>query len=166
MPVKSMTSKEQAYQKIKYFCSYRERCHYEVKEKLFGLGLPKTEVEELVSRLIEDDYLNEERYCSQFAGSHFRLRKWGKVKIVHALRQKRVSEANIKRGLREIDEAEYLAALQKLVVAKWASLKNEQWLNRQAKTMAYLLQKGYEAVRIQAAIAEIRGVDGRNRQSQ
>ena len=133
-----------AYPKIKHYCGYSERCHYEVREKLFGMGLVKKDVEILLSRLIEENYLNEERYAILFAGGHFRQKKWGKTKIIYALKQKRVSEQNIKRALKEIPEEDYTAALQKLAMVKWKSLKAEQRINREAKTSAYLLQKGYE----------------------
>ena len=133
-----------AYPKIKHYCGYSERCHYEVREKLFGMGLVKKDVEILLSRLIEGNYLNEERYAILFAGGHFRQKKWGKTKIIYALKQKRVSEQNIKRALKEIPEEDYTNFLQKLAMAKWKSLKAEQRINREAKTSAYLLQKGYE----------------------
>lgn len=146
----------QAYPKIKHYCGYRERCHFEVKERLFGMGLPKKEVEILLSRLIEEDFLNEERFAIQFAGGHFRQKKWGKAKIVYALRQKRVGENIIKRALKEIEEDNYTASLQKLAIAKWESLKGGNYITRQVKTNAYLLQKGYEAQLIQRIIAGIR----------
>jgi len=149
----------QAWQKIRQYCGYRERCHFEVKEKLFGLGLVKKEVETLICRLLEEDYLNEERFAIQFAGGHFRIKKWGKMKIIYELRQKRVGENIIKRALKEIEEADYTASLQKLARVKWNSLKGEQGLTRQAKTRAYLLQKGYEAQAIQQVIAGIRSGD-------
>lgn len=133
-----------AYPKIKHYCGYSERCHYEVREKLFGMGLVKKDVEILLSRLIEENYLNEERYAILFAGGHFRQKKWGKTKIIYALKQKRVSEQNIKRALKEIPEEDYTNFLQKLAMVKWKSLKAEQRINREAKTSAYLLQKGYE----------------------
>jgi regulatory protein len=145
-----------AYPKIKHYCGYSERCHYEVREKLFGMGLVKKDVETLLSRLIEEDYLNEERYAILFAGGHFRQKKWGKTKIIHALRQKRVSEQNIKRAMKEIQADDYLAALQKLAEMKWTSLKGEQYLARQAKTTAFLAQRGYEGPAIRQVIAGIR----------
>ncbi len=126
------------------------------------MGRSKKTVDQFVSQLIEDGFLNEERFCIQFAGSHFRLKKWGKLKIVYALRQKKVSEANIKRALREIEEGDYQTSLQKIAQAKWNSLKKEQYLNRQSKTMAYLLQKGYEGPRIQVVIAGIRAAEKNN----
>lgn len=152
---KSLTP-ELAYPKIKHYCGYSERCHYEVREKLFGMGLAKKDVETLLSRLIEEDYLNEERFAILFAGGHFRQKKWGKAKIVYVLRQKRVSEQNIKRGLKEIVEEDYLSSLQKLATAKWKSLKGEQYINREAKTNAYLLQKGYERPAVQDIIRKIK----------
>lgn len=145
-----------AYPKIKHYCGYSERCHYEVREKLFGMGLLKKDVELLLSRLIEEDYLNEERYAMQFAGGHFRQRKWGKTKIIYELRQKRVSEQNIKRALKEIGEDDYLQTLQKLAQTKWKSLKGEQYLVREAKTNAFLQQKGYEWPVIQKIISQLR----------
>lgn len=147
---------EQAWQKIKHFCAYQERCHFETKEKLFGFGLSKTDVETLISRLIEEDYLNEARFAAQFAGGHFRLKKWGRVKIVYALKQKKVSPLNIKSALKEIDEENYKAVLMKLAEAKWKLLKHEQYLNRQAKTSQYLMNKGYEPTLVQETIQQIR----------
>lgn len=147
---------EKAWQKIKHFCAYQERCHFETKEKLFGFGLSKTDVETLISRLIEEDYLNEARFAAQFAGGHFRIKKWGRVKIVYALKQKRVSLVNIKSALKEIDEENYKAILMKLAEAKWKLLKHEQYLNRQAKTSQYLMNKGYEPTLVQETIQQIR----------
>jgi regulatory protein len=153
---KSSATPEQAFLKLKHFCSYQERCHADVKEKLYSFGLRKAEVEQLISRLIEENYLNEERFAQLFAGGYFRQKKWGINKIVYALRQKKVSEYNIKKGLKEIDREAYEAVAEKLVANKWASLKGEQYINRQAKTMAYLLQKGYESELIQRLIQKIK----------
>lgn len=147
---------DQAWQKIKHYCAYQERSHYEAREKLFSFGLRKSDVETLISRLIEEDYLNETRFSAQFAGGHFRMKKWGRVKISYELKQKRVSAINIKSALKEIKEADYRAVLHGLAQTKWKSLKAEQHLTRQSKTMQYLLQKGYEAPLIQEAIQQIR----------
>ncbi|MDB5210412.1 MAG: regulatory protein RecX, partial [Sediminibacterium sp.] len=81
---------------------------------------------------------------------------WGKAKIIYALRQKKVSEQNIKRSLREITEEDYLGSLEKLADTKWKSLKGEQYLSREAKTNAYLLQKGYERPAIQKVMAKLK----------
>jgi regulatory protein len=146
----------QALQKIKHFCSYQERCHAEVKEKLYSFGLNKSEVELLLSQLIEEDYLNEQRFAEQFAGGKFRMKQWGKIKIVYELKQKRISEYAIKKALKVIDNEEYTQLLLKLATAKWKSLSGEQYINRQVKTTNYLLQKGYEIKLIGETIAQIR----------
>jgi regulatory protein len=156
--MKKRLTPELAYPKIKHYCGYSERCHYDVREKLFGMGLAKKDVEMLLARLIEEDYLNEERFAILFAGGHFRQKKWGKVKIIYALRQKKVSEQNIKKGLKEIAEADYSQVLQKLAAAKWKSLAGEQYLAREAKTSAYLVQKGYESPAVRDMIRKIRAV--------
>ncbi|MBY0481625.1 MAG: RecX family transcriptional regulator [Chitinophagaceae bacterium] len=152
---KSLTP-EQAFQKIKQYCAYQERSHSETKDKLYSFGLFKSDVEIILSKLIEENYLNEERYAQHFAGGHFRLKKWGKIKIKAALQQKKVSAYNIKIGLKEIDDADYLKCLSQLTVQKWKLLASEQWINRMAKTTNYLLQKGFEPNLIQESIAHLR----------
>src|SRR5437868_14993786 len=131
-------SKEQAWQKIKQYCAYQERSHYETKQKLYSFGLYSDEVEGLLSRLIEEDYLNEERFAELFAGGKFRMKQWGKVKIAYELKQKQVSAYNIRRALQTITDADYIATLQKLAEAKWQQLRGEQYIARQAKATNYL----------------------------
>lgn len=151
-------TKEQALQKIKHYCGYQERCHSEVKEKLYSYGLWKKDVETLISQLIEENYLNEERFAELFAGGKFRMKQWGRVKIKYELKQKQISEYCIKKGLKEINEDDYQKTLRKLASAKWKTLKSERNIfARKTKTMNYLLQKGYEASMAAEAIALLQG---------
>lgn len=137
--------KELAYRKIRHFCAYQERNHRQVKEKLYSFGLYKTEVEQLMAQLIEEDFLNEERYARAYAGGKFRIKKWGKNRIKYELKLQGVSEYCIKIALASIDEADYLTTLENLFTAKKESLASEEnpYLQRQ-KIQAYLHQKGYE----------------------
>jgi len=136
---------QQALPRIKQYCVYQERCHSEVKEKLYGFGLHKNDVEDLVAKLIEENYLNEERFAIQFAGGRFRIKQWGRVKIKYQLKQKQVSDYCIKKALNAIDDAEYLKILEKLAVLKYNSLKSEKNLfAKRKKIQDYLKMKGYE----------------------
>ncbi len=147
---------EKTWSKIKHYCNYRERCHFEVKQKLFGMGLALKPVEMLICRLIEEDLLNEQRFAKVYAGGHFRQKKWGRLKIIHALRLKKVSEPVIRKALQEIETGDYTASLHKLAAVKWKSLKGQSYITRQAKTGAYLQQKGYEAAAVREALMAIR----------
>jgi len=138
-------TKEQAFQKAKHYCGYQERSHNEVKEKLYSLGLWKKDVEETISKLIEENYLNEERYAIAFAGGKFRMKHWGKVKIKYELQQKKISAYCIKKAMKEIDEDAYKKTFSKLAAQKWKSLKSEKNIFiRKRKTQDYLMQKGFE----------------------
>jgi regulatory protein len=144
--------KEQAIQRIRHYCAYQERAQQEVRDKLYELGMTMDEVEEIMSDLIAENFLNEERFATQFAGGHFRIKGWGKVKIQHALQQKRVSSYNIKIGLKAIDEDAYIKTLQQLATKKWNSLKGERGLSRMAKTQAFLHQRGFEPILYQPIV--------------
>jgi regulatory protein len=144
-PSRHPLTSEQALQKLKHYCAYQERCHQEVKEKLYSYGLHKKEVEELIAQLIEEDYLNEERYAIQYAGGKFRMKQWGRIKIRYALRQHQVSDYCINKALKQINEADYRQALYKLAGQKFETLKGEtNSLAVKQKLTGYLLQKGYE----------------------
>jgi regulatory protein len=147
--------KEQAIQRIRHYCAYQERAQQEVRDKLYELGMTMDEVEEIMSDLIAENFLNEERFAVQFAGGHFRIKGWGRVKIQHALQQKRVSKYNIKIGLKAIEEDEYIKTLQQLATKKWNSLKGERGLSRMAKTYAFLHQRGFEPILYQPIVQKL-----------
>lgn len=148
---------EQATQKIRAYCAYQERNHYEVKQKLYSYGLFSTDVEVILTGLIVDGYLNEERFARQFAGGKFRMKGWGKIKIIQELKYKKISPYNIKAGLEQIDDTQYRKTLEKLAVKKWESLsKNkERGIAKTVKTTRYLMQKGYELPLIKEILAAL-----------
>ena len=149
---KKYLTKEQALQKLKHYCGYQERSHSEVLQKLWELGVRKAEHDEIISSLIEEDYLNEERFAKQFVGGKFRMKDWGRKKIYYALKEKKVSDQVIKIAMKEIDDKIYKETLYELAEKKYASLESEQYLVRKKKTMDYLVQKGYESELVTAAV--------------
>ena len=146
LPKKSGT-KEQAYQKLKHYCAYQDRCHSEVKTKAYSFGLRKSEVEELTSKLIEENCLNEERFAKAFAGGKFRIKQWGRIKIRSELKNKQISYYCIAAALDEIDDLKYKETLHKLAVKRWNSIKGTgtNLFVKMTKTRDHLLLKGYEA---------------------
>jgi regulatory protein len=144
---------EQSLPKIKQYCAYQERCHMEVREKLYSFGLHKNEVDEIISTLITENYLNEERFAIHFAGGKFRMKQWGKIKIKQALKNKQVSEYCIRKALKEIDNNEYRQTFFKLAEQKLKTLKQEKNIFiKKRKLQDFLMQKGYEREMITDAI--------------
>lgn len=153
---KQYLTPDQAFQKIKQYCAYQERSHSEVKEKLYGYGLHRKDVDEILSGLIEENYLNEERFAIQYAGGKFRMKQWGKVKIKYALKQKQVSEYCIKKALTSIPENDYRETLQKLFEQKLKTLKGERNIFiKKRKLQDHLMQKGFETGLVSELIKEI-----------
>ena len=145
----------QALQKLRHYCGYQERCHSEVREKLYRLVIAKKSHDGIIASLIEEGYLDEERFAIAFAAGKFRVKQWGKQKIRHALVQKQVSEYSINKGLSKIKDDEYIAVLKKLGEEKYESLNQEQWVIRKRKTRDYLLQKGYEPELVNEVLASV-----------
>lgn len=146
---------ETALQKLRHYCAYQERCHSEVKYKCLELGLRGEEMDNAIATLIAGNFLNEERFARAFAGGKFRVKHWGRKRIVMELKQKQVSPYCIKKGLEEIDEQDYEKTLYQLTTRKYAALKGEQDLKRRYKTGQHLLQKGYEPALINDMIEQV-----------
>ena len=119
---------------------------------MYDLGVWKKDHNEIIATLIEENYLNEERFAIAFAGGKFRVKQWGRVKIKYELKQKQVSEYCIKKAMKQIEEEDYLQVLDKLAKEKYASLKAEQYLIRKKKTMDYLIAKGFETDLVRKAV--------------
>jgi regulatory protein len=141
---KEKLTPQQALLKLAHFCSYQERCHEEVKSKLAEIGVFFDDAEWVIYELIQQNYLNEERFAQAYAGGKFRIKKWGKNKIRLALKQKKVSDYCIQQGLKEIDSEDYARTLQELATNKYHDLSDKNPLVKANKTVLYLLSKGYE----------------------
>ncbi len=127
------------------YCIYQERTQQEVREKLKSWCVSATEAEEVIAWLITENFINEGRYARQFAGGKFRMKKWGRRKIIYELKAKGISPNAIREALEEITEEEYFHTLQELAQRKTADLHPEKdpFVIRK-KVTAYLLMKGYE----------------------
>jgi regulatory protein len=141
--VKKLTPAE-AKQKMYRFCAYQERCHQEVKSKLYEFGLNRGDVDTVITELITEGFLNEERFSKAFAGGKFRMKQWGRVKIEHELQSKGLTGNCIKAGLKEIDEEIYQNVLVGLVEKKSAQYKDLNLFVKRDKVASYLIGRGYE----------------------
>lgn len=135
---------EQAKEKIQHYCAYQERSHQEVRNKLYGYGLYRNEVDEIITNLITDGFLNEERFAKAFAGGKFRMKKWGRIKIVHALEAKGVSGNCIQIGLKEIEGTPYEDTLRELLTAQIKRITEHNVYAMRDKLSKYAVRKGYE----------------------
>lgn len=145
---------------IHYYCKYQERCHQEVRNKLYELGCHKAEVEEYIVDLIEAGLLNEERFAGEYARGKFRMKHWGRVKIRVHLKQKGVSDYCIKKAFTQIQDEEYEKTLQKLAERKFLELKKERSVvAKKYKLSNYLLQKGYEADLVYPQVNILLGIE-------
>ncbi len=140
---KSYTDKE-ALTKISAFCAYQERTQQEVRDKLYGYGLNKDSVEIIIVKLIQENFINEERFAMAYAGGKFRIKKWGIKKIQEALKQKNISEYCIRQALKEISAKEYRATLQELIEKRALKEKEKNEYKRKYKIAQYLIAKGYD----------------------
>ncbi|CAM4183233.1 regulatory protein RecX [Gillisia limnaea] len=141
---KSYTVKE-ATLKLAQYCAYRDRSHKEVEEKLREMRMIPAACEQIIIKLLQEDFLNEERFARSFVRGKFRIKKWGKIKIKQELKFREISAPLIKMALGEIEEKEYLNTLYLLAEKKAAVLKDEDPFKKRKKLTNFLLQKGYES---------------------
>ena len=131
--------------KLQYYCSYQDRCHKEVKAKLKSFKISSDELNEIVSNLIKDNYLNESRFSKSFVRGKFNIKNWGKVRIVNELKLRNISIYNINLGLKEIDDQDYINKLEDIFNKKLSSLSNLNSNLKKKKIISYLLYRGWES---------------------
>ena len=134
----------QAIEKAAAYCAIQERCVEELRTKLYTWGLSSEDVEQAITELIVQDFLNEERFAKAFVRGKFRIKHWGRRKIEHELKSKRISATCIKSGLQEIDEADYAEVLRQLIAKKSKEIKAPNPFQRRRKLTTYLIGRGFE----------------------
>jgi len=151
---KKFYSREEAYRKALDYCAMQERCHQEVRDKLYYWGLHSEDVEALISQLITEGYLNEERFAIAFAGGKFRIIKYGRVKIKNELKLRKVSDYCIRQALAAIDEDDYLNTLNVLIDKKDRETRETNEYKRKNKLALYAIGRGFESELVWDVIGE------------
>lgn len=139
-----ITDPQIALVKMQSWCAYQERAQQDARDKLYQLGLWPDAVENIISQLIQDNFLNEERFAIQFAKGKFNVKKWGRVKIKQELKQKRITEYCLKKALNQFDEEEYMATLKKIIESKRRLTKETNAIKLKFKLMNFALSRGFE----------------------
>lgn len=137
-------SKQKATAKAEHYCAYQERSQHEVRSKLYEWGLHKRDVEEIISQLIQLNFINEERFTMAYVLGKFRIKAWGKMKIKQGLRLKKVPDKMIVKALQHIDGDEYSQTLLSLLEKKSATIAEKNPHKKHDKLMQYAMGKGYE----------------------
>jgi len=141
---KNHTTSE-AIKKLEYYCSYQERCHQEVEEKLKGLKMTSAEIDEIIVHLINHNFLNEERFACSFARGKHNIKHWGKVRIVNELKFRNISKYNIDKALKELPNETYLTNFHSLAEKHWTTIKETNVQKKKKKFCDFLLRKGFES---------------------
>jgi len=142
---KAALTRQQALEKMEHYCAYQERSQQEVRDKLYTLGLHRNDVEEVISELIQTNFLNEERFAIAYTQGKFRMKNWGRLKIKQGLKLKRVSEKLITKALKQLDGDEYYITLTKVLEKKSALLKEKDPFKKRSRLFQYASGRGFES---------------------
>lgn len=141
---RTQLSKEDALYHMQKICAVQERSHSEIRTRLIEHGVYGDELEQVIAELISENYLNEERFAKAYVSGKFRIKKWGKNKILKELKFRKISDYSIRKAMKEIDYDDYLETITRLLVKKNDTLKVSDVWERRKKLTAYATQKGYE----------------------
>ena len=143
-PPKTYTVDE-AHKLLEHYCAYQERCHKEVRHKLHSMGMIPLAVDNIINRLIADNYLNETRFAMAFACGKFRIKKWGKQRITRELKMRDISAYNIKAALQQISAADYQSTIWELAEKRCTAIKEPNVYKKKKQLADYLLYRGWES---------------------
>lgn len=151
---KSYTVAE-AQKKLEYYCSYQERCHLEVIAKLKTLGMISSVIDKIISELIKANYLNETRFTQSFVRGKFRIKKWGKNRILRELKIRDISTFNIKLGMKEISDDSYQKTFYELFEKRRREVKQLTKTEQKKKIFSYMSYRGWETSKVYEALRDL-----------
>jgi len=137
-------SNAEALKKLEKYCIYQDRCQQEVRNKLASLKIYGSNADEILIELIQNNFVNEERFAKAYVSGKYKIKRWGRRLIIQKLKQKQISEQCINTGLKQIDEKHYLKNLKYLIEKKAALLTNSNNYQTKMKLANYVFNKGYE----------------------
>lgn len=141
---KKYFSIEEIKRKLERYCVYQDRCHKEIETKLKEFVLIEEAKNQIILHLLEHNFLNEERFSKSFARGKFKIKNWGKQRIIRELKFRDISEYNIKTALKEIDEQEYLSTIYAIADKRNTFINEPDFYKRKKKLTDFLIRKGYE----------------------
>ena len=141
--------------KLEHYCSYQERCHLEVVQKLRTLGMITQVTDLIVVHLIDKNFLNESRFACSFARGKHRIKSWGKIRIVNELKSRYVSKFNIDLALKEISFEEYWTTFEQLANRQWEMMTEKNTLKKRKKFCDFMLRKGFESAMVYEKMKEL-----------
>lgn len=133
-----------AHHKIKQWCAYQERSQHETRQKLYDYGLFSEDVEAIIAKLIEENFLNEERFALALTGGKFRIKRWGRIKIKLELKKHKVSDYLIQKALKSINDKDYEMTIVKIIEKKQSLLKSGNAQKKYYELLSYLRSRGFE----------------------
>jgi len=135
----------EAKRKLEHYCVYQDRCHHEVNSKLKEMRMIPIAIDNIISHLIEHNFLNEERFAKSFARGKFNIKHWGRVRIIRELKFRKISEYNIKTALKEFSEEDYFTKLDFIANKKLKTITETNIYKKRKKLADYLLYRGWES---------------------
>ncbi|MHB0755650.1 regulatory protein RecX [Polaribacter sp. M15] len=152
---KKVFTVDEIKRKLEQYCVYQDRCHKEVEQKMREFNLIPEAKEFILLSLMKDNFLNEERFAKSFARGKFRIKNWGKQRIIRELKFKDISAYNIKTALKEIDEEEYIKTIYRITENRNNVISESNIHKRKQKLIGFLMRKGYENELIYQVVSEI-----------
>lgn len=153
--MKNNISIQEIRKKLEYYCAYQERCHQEVYQKLFSFSLSTYEKDELMVYLIDNNFINEERFAQSFVRGKHNYKKWGKIRIINELKSRNISSTIIKIALKEINDVLYFETFKELANKHWQSIPESNLMKKRKKFCDYFLRKGWENDLIYEKVKEL-----------
>ena len=143
-PRKKITDQKVGLAKAEHYCAYQERSQQEVRDKLYEWGLYPNMIENIITHLIDGNFLNEERFAKVYTSGKLNIKHWGKGKIKQGLKQKRVSDPLIRKALLGIDPDIYMNILRNVIEKRLPQITEKDSFKRHYKLVQYAMSRGFE----------------------
>lgn len=130
--------------KSQAYCSRAEKCESDVRTYLYKQGVDSETISKIIESLVDDKFVDNERYARAFVSDAFKFNKWGRLKIRQALLVKGISDKIMAEPLAEIDDAEYMSLLENVLRSKLKSVRGDDEYKIKASVFRFAYSRGFE----------------------
>ncbi|MBO4722276.1 MAG: RecX family transcriptional regulator [Muribaculaceae bacterium] len=154
MPRKPITP-ENAFLRLATLCARSEQAEGDLRKKLHDWGLTESDSDDIIARLKQERYLDNERYARAYCRDKLRFNGWGRIKIAFMLRGKDIEQEYIDAALAEINEEQYASILEDALIAKAKTLIGKSDEQMQVSLLRFASSRGFEQSAIFRAMTRI-----------
>ena len=136
-------TQEQIISKLTAVCARAEHCKDDMLRRMQRWQVDEATQREVISYLVKEKYIDEERYARFFINDKIKYNRWGRRKVEQALYFKHIPREVYEPLLDDVANEDFESVLLPLLQNKVKNLKYANDYEKRMKLLRFAMQRGF-----------------------